>query len=614
MGVMKRRGWLGGLVERAVIAGVVALALLGARNRVATPSELPPGDAPAVPEPSAHPSIGESSIDGRDFPDGVLALTWDDGPDERTLALATFLNERRVSATFFVVAEWFAGISSDPGFGRATFETGYARIPILPDLLRLGHRLGNHTLHHVLLTEVPPADAESEVRENQRRLDPLLTNELRLIRAPGGAWDDTVARALAADPYLDGVVGPLRWDVDRKDWEGATGCASSHPEAECEPSPLAGHMQVKPAIVAARYLASIEAAKHGIVLFHDRVGHVGSEYPLDVARAVIPVLQARGYVFAGPVLRFSPLSLRTPAAEPIEKPLRLVGLADSDGDGRADLCALGPGGVTCAASLERAPAGDRPTPSAIFAALPSPPRAMSDAGLREPLALADIDGDGRADLCSASEEGIACARAADAGTFSAPRTWWATRGSALHLGDLDGDGKADACQAVGTTLTCARSNGQIFTGAAAWSREAPTLYALADVDGDGRADLCAVEASSISCGVSQRAGFAARTAWSTTPDDADAFVPGTIRFADLNGDGRADVCGHVAGGVACALSTGRRFTRPTLWLRAGGSEMDRWNTKAGAHFHLGDVNGDGRADVCVAGPPPAGGVLCGMAP
>ena len=607
---MKRRGWL---VEGVVIAAVVALALLGAHHRAGAPRELPPGDEPAAAEPSAHPSIGESSIDGRDFPDGVLALTWDDGPDERTLALATFLNERKVSATFFVVAEWFAGISSDPGFGRAAFETGYDRIPILPDLLRLGHRLGNHTLHHVLLTEVPPANAESEVRENQRRLDPLLTNELRLIRAPGGAWDDTVARALAADPYLDGVVGPLRWDVDRKDWEGATGCASSRAEVECEPSPLAGHAQVKPAIVAARYLASIETAKHGIVLFHDRVGHVGSEYPLDVARALIPVLEARGYVFAAPVLRFSPLSVRTPAA-PVEISLHVVGLADADGDGRADLCAFGVGGVTCAASLERAPAGDRPTPSAAFAALPSPPSAPSDAGLREPLALADVDGDGRADLCSASEEGVVCARAAEGGTFAPPRTWWATRGSELRLGDLDGDGKADACQRVGSTLTCARSNGQAFTSAAVWSREAPSLYALADIDGDGRADLCALEASGISCGTSRRTAFAPRTTWSTSPNDADALAPATIRFADLNGDGRADACGRVSGGIACALSTAHRFTRPTLWVQTGGSEMDRWNAEADAHFHLGDVNGDGRADLCVAGAPPAGGVLCGMAP
>ncbi|HEY2509940.1 MAG TPA: polysaccharide deacetylase family protein, partial [Polyangiaceae bacterium] len=317
----RRRGWLVGGV---LLAAAMALAVV-ARSRASAPTEPPPGDEPAASDPTPHPSIGASSIDGRDFPDGVLALTWDDGPDERTLALAKFLNQRKVSATFFVVAEWFAGVSSDPGFGRATFETGYDRIPILPDLLRLGHRLGNHTLHHVLLTEVPPDDAEAEVRENQRRIDPLLTNELRLIRAPGGAWDDTVARALAADPYLDGVVGPLRWDVDRKDWEGATGCASSQPAAECEPASVPGHAQVRPAVVAARYLASIEAARHGIVLFHDRVGHVGSDYALDVARALLPALEARGYVFAAPVLRFSVPALRTP---PDESPLHAVGLAD----------------------------------------------------------------------------------------------------------------------------------------------------------------------------------------------------------------------------------------------------------------------------------------------
>ncbi|HEY2511888.1 MAG TPA: VCBS repeat-containing protein, partial [Polyangiaceae bacterium] len=281
-----------------------------------------------------------------------------------------------------------------------------------------------------------------------------------------------------------------------------------------------------------------------------------------------------------------------------------------------DLCALGAGGVTCAASLERAPTGDRPTPTAEFAALPA--ARAQDAGLREPLAFADVDGDGRADVCARGDDGVACARAAEAGSFSPPRTWWRTPAGDFALGDIDGDGKADACQRTGATITCARSDGQAFLGAEAWSRQAPSRYALADVDGDGRADLCGVEGSVISCGTSRRTEFAKLTAWWSSPAD-DAGIgndldPEAIRFADLNGDGRADVCGRTARGVACALSTGRRFTRPTLWARSGGDDAERWDSAPGALLQLADVNGDGRADLCLAAAPPASGVLCGMAP
>ena len=201
-------------------AVVVAAACLVAcsKPRAAVVEDAPPRPSTAVvaaPVP-AQPPLAPShrvQLDGRAFPDGVLALTWDDGPDAGTLGLASYLAERRIGATFFVVEDWVKGVSEEPGQGGRAFETGYRSLPILSDLVARGHRLGNHTAHHVLLAGAKPGVVLAEVGEAQRMIDPFLANELRLLRAPGGAWDAAAAAVVDADPLLAALVGPVRWDV-----------------------------------------------------------------------------------------------------------------------------------------------------------------------------------------------------------------------------------------------------------------------------------------------------------------------------------------------------------------------------------------------------------------
>jgi peptidoglycan/xylan/chitin deacetylase (PgdA/CDA1 family) len=531
---------------------------------------------------------------GRAFPKGVLALTWDDGPDLRTLALAEFLKRERVSATFFVVNEWSKALSSDPGFGPHVYETGHAKLPLLADLVALGHRVGNHTAHHALLGKLSDARVDEELADAERAIDPALRDELRLFRVPGGDWTASASRAVDSDPYLADLVGPIRWDVDAKDWEGAVWCESNKPSLECEHAD--GRYRVRASVMAHRYEEAIESAGRGIVLMHDRVGDVGGDYAVELAERVVPWLRARGYVFAAPVLEFGALRPRLA----VEKCGGLQ-LGDVDGDGRADACVRDGDRVACAPSTSRDDGGltrvafDETATRGLT--LPEGARSFE---------LADIDGDGRADVCARTGRGIECARSLASGKLSAFALFGALPRSSngeIHFGDIDGDGRADVCGLAPGGAWCARSSGTAFESPRSWLFATPPLgttdaMSLGDLNGDGRADLCLRTKDGIDCAVSTGATFSHFTRWSSDTFSGDA----TLSLADLNGDGRADVCGKTKDGVACAFSNGRTFTRSTTWL-AGGASAE-WG-------RIGDVNGDGRSDFCDCD---ASGVRCALAP
>lgn len=352
-----------------VSLGVATLALA---MRPASPPFPSPSSLPTELRSAAVPvSPPRPPLRGTDFPDGVIALTWDDGPDVHSLELARLLRDARVSATFFVVGAWIEGLSEEPGYGRTKLATGFSYEPVLAELVALGHRVGSHSLNHVLL-----GHATRDLARDQFAPLPLSGDRVKMFRAPGGWW--TAESSAAFDqPELADLVGPIHWDLDAKDWESSLYCRSDSPKTECEPGPKPNEPRVKPEVIARRYLAQIEAARRGIVLLHDRVGDVGSRYALDVARVLVPALVARGFVFAPPVLRFGAMS-------PASVPAGHVHTGDLNGDGLPDRCEASAAGVACALASADGFAG---------ASLWSTER-LGD------FTLADVNGDGRADLCA----------------------------------------------------------------------------------------------------------------------------------------------------------------------------------------------------------------------
>src|SRR5690606_26736728 len=86
--------------------------------------------------------------------------------------------------------------------------------------------------------------------------------------------------------------------------------------------------------------------------------------------------------------------------------------------------------------------------------------------------------------------------------------------------------------------------------------------------------------------------------WSNASGFARAEYYGTLRMGDLNGDGAADVCIRAAAGIRCALSDGEGFPTdlvgPARSNDAGFAASQYWST-----LRMADVNGDGMDDLCI---------------
>ena len=128
-------------------------------------------------------------------------------------------------------------------------------------------------------------------------------------------------------------------------------------------------------------------------------------------------------------------------------------IADLDGDGVLDYCTADANGPACA----RASTGMTTTPWSFSLNGIVDGSLAADSAILDPTraVLADVDGDGLPDLCRLATAGVACA--SNQRTAFGPAHLIAPGGDLLVTGDLDGDGRADLCTVTGTTLACTRS-------------------------------------------------------------------------------------------------------------------------------------------------------------
>ncbi|MDB4989579.1 MAG: hypothetical protein JWN04_4757 [Myxococcaceae bacterium] len=261
------------------------------------------------------------------------------------------------------------------------------------------------------------------------------------------------------------------------------------------------------------------------------------------------------------------------------------------------------------------------------------------------LSFGDVDGDGDGDICVRLIDGIYCAFA-ELGSFSdytqvldqfGDDSGWLEPeyGATVQLGDIDGDGTAEVCgrghdgvycasfsKLLGSFLAYAkRSAGTDFSDQVGYASSVSRYRSLRliDVDGDGAADLCARNELGIECARSNADGtFQPARQW-TSQEFSDAnhwntdASGSTLRYGDVTGDGRADVCGRSTVGVICATNDGAgHFVDPHLWSRTGDfDDKGGWNSQLSYYgsIRLIDIDEDGTKDVCGRSP---AGLLCGI--
>ncbi len=332
-----------------------------------------------------------------------------------------------------------------------------------------------------------------------------------------------------------------------------------------------------------------------------RLGPVVAAVALVVATLIAVASPA-----SATTLSFAPAANFTADNQPIS-----VAFGDFNGDGKADLAVANHASHDVSVLLNTTAAGATiPTyaPAMNFAAGPSP----------FSVAVADFNGDGKADLAVAnnSNSGIVSvllnttATGATTPTFAPAMNFAAGSGPlSVAVGDFNGDGQADLAVAnsnsddvlvlLNTTATGATT--PTFSPAMNFiTGTAPTSVAVGDVNGDGKADLAV--ANSGSGDVSVLLNTTATGATTPTFAPAQSFAAGTaprsVAVGDINGDGQADlaVANIGTGDVSVLLNTtATGATTPTF-----APAVNFTTDNSPESVAMGDFNGDGQSDLAVA--------------
>ena len=134
-----------------------------------------------------------------------LLLTFDDGPAlDKTPKVLDLLDQHGYKAVFFVCGVHFQGKSAAAEKSRA----------LLREVIRRGHMVGNHTVHHLFLcNKTNESKIVDEVDGNGKLIAEALGQPPYLFRTPYGAHCPTLAKTLH-----DLGIRPIGWDIDPQDW------------------------------------------------------------------------------------------------------------------------------------------------------------------------------------------------------------------------------------------------------------------------------------------------------------------------------------------------------------------------------------------------------------
>lgn len=285
---------------------------------------------------------------------------------------------------------------------------------------------------------------------------------------------------------------------------------------------------------------------------------------------------------------------------------------DVDGDGRADIVAFGSWATHTSFGTE----------DGIF----SDPQIATigyhyDQGWRTELherEVADVNGDGRADIVGFGSHATYVSLGQVNGTFGAAIVattaydyddLWRTEYHERRVGDVNGDGRADIVGFghTGTYVSFGQADGS-FSGAIVAStgfdyddlwRTENHVRRLGDVNGDGRSDVVGFGHDGTYVALGQANGTFGTAILASTGFDYEDLWRTELHereVEDVDGDGRADIVGFGHDGTYVALGQADGTFGMSFRASVNFSYEDLWRTE----YHerkVGDVNDDGFADV-----------------
>lgn len=128
----------------------------------------------------------------------VALLTFDDAPQDYSMAIAETVKEKGANAIFFVMGQFL----EDP-----------AAKDIIKDIYDMGFEIGNHSYSHPVMTDLTYEEQQEEIKKTNELVKEATGEYPRFFRAPHGIYDENTEAVLKETNIVN-----MNWTYGY-DWE-----------------------------------------------------------------------------------------------------------------------------------------------------------------------------------------------------------------------------------------------------------------------------------------------------------------------------------------------------------------------------------------------------------